>query len=271
MKLPIYQVDAFASATFAGNPAAVCPLEAPLEPRLMQAIAAENNVSETAFIVRRGTEYDIRWFTPKAEIDLCGHATLASAFVVLELLDGGRGRDRVTFSSMSGDLTVSREGGDAGDGKLLSMVFPSRPPTPIEHSSPAARNVAEALGAAPQQVLASRDYVAVFPSESDVRRIAPDMRKLSALDRHAVMITAPGDAHDFVSRFFAPQIGVDEDPVTGSAHCTLIPYWKARLGKSRLRALQCSARGGELACEDRGDKVVMAGRAVLYLEGVIHV
>ena len=267
MKLPLYQVDAFASAAFAGNPAAVCLVESPLPAPLMQSIAAENNVSETAFLMKQGGDYTIRWFTPKAEIDLCGHATLASAFVVFEHLEPGR--ERVTFSSMSGDLKVTREG--TPDGNLLSMIFPSRPPSPVEKSSPAARAVASALGAEPEQILAARDYVAVFASESDVRRLAPDMRKLAQLDRHAVIVTAPGDAHDFVSRFFAPSIGVDEDPVTGSAHCTLIPYWKERLGKSRLRAFQCSARGGELACEDRGAEVVMAGRAVLYLEGSIHV
>ena len=263
MKLPLYQVDAFGSATFAGNPAAVCPLEAPLSDALMQSIAAENNLSETAFFVKRRDAFDIRWFTPKAEVDLCGHATLASAYVVLEILE--RGRERVTFASKSGDLTVTR------DGELLSMLFPARPPAQVDEGSPHVAALIDALGAKPERVLAARDYVAVFARERDVRELAPDMRKLARLDRHAVIVTAPGGAHDFVSRFFAPSIGVDEDPVTGSAHCTLIPYWSKRLGKPRLRALQCSPRGGELTCEDRGESVVMAGRAVLYLEGTIHV
>jgi PhzF family phenazine biosynthesis protein len=267
MKLPLYQVDSFATEVFRGNPAAVCPLDAWLDERTMQAIAMENALSETAFFVREAGSPDrfaIRWFTPKAEIDLCGHATLASAFVLFETLE--RGRSRVTFSSKGGDLVVSRS---ASDPRMLEMIFPSRPPTPCDTPPP---ELARALGKAPKEVLVSRDYVAVYASDDEVRALAPDFTGLAALDRHAVIVTAPGSGDvDFVSRFFAPKLGVPEDPVTGSAHSTLIPFWAKRLGKSELRAAQRSARGGELFCGDRGGSVLIAGRAVKYLEGTIEI
>jgi len=258
-RIPIYQVDAFASGVFSGNPAAVCPLDGWLEDRTLQAIASENNLSETAFFVRDGAEYDLRWFTPAHEIDLCGHATLASAFVIFEFLE--RGAKAVAFRSKSGPLAVQKEDG------LLTLDFPARPPTRCE--TPAA--LSEGLGVEPREAWRSRDYMAVLGSEDEVRRLAPRMEALERLDALGVIATAPGTGADFVSRFFAPRAGVPEDPVTGSAHCTLIPYWAARLGKTRLKALQVSRRGGELTCELRGDRVAIAGRAALYLEGVIQV
>jgi len=258
MKLPIYQVDAFASQVFAGNPAAVCPLEAWLDDARMQAIAGENNLSETAFFVRAGGAYQLRWFTPVCEVDLCGHATLASAFVIFERLD--RRAEAVRFDTRSGELTVRR----AGD--LLAMDFPSRPP----QACPANPALAEALGRPPVEILVSRDFLALYESEDAVRGLAPDMQALARLGRF-VIVTAPGDTVDFVSRFFAPSAGVPEDPVTGSAHSTLVPYWAARLGKPNLHALQVSRRGGELWLEDRGERVGISGAAVMYLEGTITV
>ncbi len=267
MKIPLYQVDAFASEVFGGNPAAVCPLERWLDERLMQAIAAENNLAETAFFVRRPgggragdvRDYDIRWFTPAAEVDLCGHATLASAYAVLHYLEPGRAS--VTFHSRSGPLVVER-GGD-----LLAMEFPSRPPDPC--APPA--GLAEALGAAPRETLTSRDLLAVFASEEEVRALRPDLERVRGLGVFGVIVSAPGSDCDFVSRFFAPLMGVPEDPVTGSAHCTLVPYWSRRLGKRTLHARQISARGGELFCEDLGERVIIAGRAAPYLQGTIEV
>jgi PhzF family phenazine biosynthesis protein len=260
VRIPIYQVDAFSSRVFAGNPAAVCPLPAwPEQDALLQSIAAENNLSETAFLVGREGRYRIRWFTPAAEVDLCGHATLASAWVVFQRLEPGK--RFVTFDSKSGPLAVDR------DGELLALDFPARPPE--ECAAPA--ELVRGLGLAPRSVLASRDYLAVYPSEQDVRSLEPDMDKLAKLDRLGVIVTAPGEKADFVSRFFAPKVGVPEDPVTGSAHCTLVPYWARRTGKTRLEALQVSRRGGELRCEARGERVTIAGAAALYLEGTIEV
>lgn len=257
MKIPIYQVDAFTHEVFGGNPAAVCPLESWLPPATMQAIALENQLSETAFFVPAETPIRIRWFTPKAEVDLCGHATLAAASVYLETL--APDRDEVVFESQSGPLGVRRESG------LYAMDLPSRPPAPSE-VPPA---LVEALGAHALLWLKARDWMGVFRNEADVRAIEPDFGALAAFDK--VIVTAPGSESDFVSRFFAPSVGVNEDPVTGSAHCTLTPYWAKRLGRQRLSARQLSARGGELLCEDRGDRVSVAGRTVRYLEGTIFV
>jgi PhzF family phenazine biosynthesis protein len=259
MRLPIFHVDAFTSQVFRGNPAAVCPLESWLDDATLQSIAAENNLSETAFLVGREGAYDIRWMTPTQEVDLCGHATLASAFVLF----GGaeKGRDEVLFRSRSGLLKVRREA------DLLTLDFPSRPPKAVTASD----DLLEGLGRPPREVWAARDYLAVYDREEDVRALAPDMDRLARLDQFAVIVTAPGARVDFVSRFFAPRAGIDEDPVTGSSHCTLVPFWSKRLGKKRLHALQVSARGGELFCEDRGDRVAISGRAVRYLEGTIEV
>jgi PhzF family phenazine biosynthesis protein len=260
MDLPLYQVDAFASRLFAGNPAAVCPLERWLEPALLQAIAAENNLSETAYFVRTGEVYELRWFTPKVEVDLCGHATLASAFVILEYLDPEK--SEVRFQTRSGELRVSR----AGQG-MLALDFPARPPVRCADSAA----LSEALGRPPRELWESRDYMALYDSEDEVRALAPDMARLAAVDHFAVIVTAPGRDADFVSRFFAPAKGIAEDPVTGSAHTTLTPYWAQRLGKTSLRALQVSERGGELHCEHRGERVSIAGRVAPYLKGTITV
>lgn len=259
MKLRLFQVDAFASRVFAGNPAAVVPLERWLDDATLQAIAAENNLPETAFLVGGDGAYEIRWMTPTEEVDLCGHATLASGWVVMNELDPGR--REVAFRSRSGPLQVLERG------ERLALDFPSRPPQPADAERP---QVVEALGRAPSLLLASRDYLAVFDSEAQVKALEPDMAKIAALDRLGVIATAPGSDCDFVSRFFAPGAGIPEDPVTGSAHCTLVPYWSKRLGKSRLFARQVSKRGGELWCEDRGERVEIAGHAVKFLEGVIE-
>ncbi len=259
MKLRLYQIDAFASRAFTGNPAAVVPLDRWLPDATMQAIAAENNLSETAFFVGEKGYFQIRWMTPTDEVDLCGHATLASAWVVFHEIEDGR--TEVHFRSKSGPLRVT------ADGDRLALDFPSRPPEPADASSAA---LAEALRARPRAVFASRDYMAVFESEEEVRALNPDVARVAALDRMAVIATAPGRDCDFVSRFFVPSLGIPEDPVTGSAHCTLVPYWSQRLGKTSLFARQVSARGGELWCENRGERVSIAGRCVKYLEGTIE-
>ena len=259
MNIPIYQVDAFTLGPFSGNPAAVCPLEAWLDDATLQSIAAENNLSETAFIVASAEGYDLRWFTPALEVDLCGHATLAAAYVVLNHLRPDL--DAVTFATLSGKLVVGRD----GDG--LTMDFPARAPTQVA-VSPA---LSDALGEAPSEVHASRDIVAVYADEACVRRLSPDQARLLALDEGlGVIATARGDTVDFVSRFFVPKAGIAEDPVTGSAHCTLVPFWAERLGKSHLVAHQVSARGGELHCEHRGDRVTLSGQCTLFLTGSIH-
>ena len=260
MKIPLYQVDAFAGRPFAGNPAAICPLEKWLPDETLQSIATENNLSETAFYVRDGAEYELRWLTPAVEVDLCGHATLASACVILEIRREIAG-PRVVFQTKSGELAVER------DGDLYALDFPSRPAKPCA----AQPGLAEALGAGPKMVLAARDYLCVYESEEQVAGLAPNMAKLAELDRFAVIVTAPGRDCDFVSRFFAPSKGVPEDPVTGSAHCTLIPYWAEQLGKTKLFARQISRRGGELWCELRGERVRIAGRAARYMQGVIEI
>ncbi|MBV9825700.1 MAG: PhzF family phenazine biosynthesis protein [Alphaproteobacteria bacterium] len=259
--IPLYQVDAFSAGPFSGNPAAVCPLAAWLPDATMQSIAAANNLAETAFFVAEGEGYRLRWFTPTTEVDLCGHATLASAYVVFAFL--APWRRQVTFQTQqAGPLTVSRAG------KQLAMDFPARPPAPCAMSEA----LAAALGRPPAALLAARDYLAVYDSAAEVAALRPDFAAVAALDKFAVIVTAPGrDGIDFVSRFFAPARGIDEDPVTGSAHCTLIPYWAERLGKDRLEARQISRRGGTLSCERRGDRVTIAGRATLYLEGRITI
>ncbi|HXG59560.1 MAG TPA: PhzF family phenazine biosynthesis protein [Thermoanaerobaculia bacterium] len=258
-KLRQYQVDAFASRPFEGNPAAVCPLDRWLDDRLMQSIAAENNLSETAFFVPTAKGFHLRWFTPVAEVDLCGHATLAAAHVVFGTL--GWPKDAVTFATRSGDLTVTR------DGDRLWMDFPSRPPRPVE--APAA--LLDGLRVAPVEVLAADDWVVVLRDEAAVRSIAPDFPRLRQAGLRGVTVTARGETADFVSRFFAPGLGIDEDPVTGSAHCELAPYWAPKLGSSRMRAQQVSKRGGEVLCELRGDRVLLGGTAITFMEGWIDV
>jgi PhzF family phenazine biosynthesis protein len=259
MEIPFYQVDAFTGEVFRGNPAGVCLLKSWPSDEVLSSIAAENNLSETAFLVPREEYYHLRWFTPQTEVDLCGHATLASGHVVLQYVDPGAGR--VKFASRSGPLAVMRRG------DLLVLDFPSRPPRPC--APPA--GLEAALGASPVEVLGARDLVAVFEDQAAIEAMDPDIGALAALDWFAVVVTAPGRDCDFVSRFFAPRAGIPEDPVTGSAHCTLVPYWAARLGKRELHARQLSRRGGELFCADKGDRVEVGGHAVTYLRGAIVV
>jgi predicted PhzF superfamily epimerase YddE/YHI9 len=261
VKAPFWHVDAFTGSLFGGNPAGVCLLEAWPVAAVMQKIATENNLPETAFVVLRGSAAaELRWFTPAVEIDLCGHATLAAAHV---LFCRGWPAASVQFSTQSGPLAVEKRG------DLLVMDFPSRPALPCETPAILLRG----LGRDPVEVRGARDYLAVYVSEEDVRALSPDMAQLARIDRMGVIATAPArDPRDcdFVSRFFAPGVGIPEDPVTGSAHCTLIPYWARRLRKSTLHARQVSARGGELFCEDAGDRVKIGGRAVTYLAGEIE-
>lgn len=259
MEIPLYQIDAFTGRVFGGNPAAVCPLRTWLPDETMQAIAAENNLSETAFFVPEGEDFDLRWFTPATEVDLCGHATLAAGALLLSKL--APSRSAVRFHTASGVLEVVK------DGEWFAMDFPAWEAKPAKSAA-----VAEALGAAPVEVLSNqRDYLAVFEREADIRALAPDFDKLGKLDRAGMIVSAPGDEVDFVSRFFAPAMGICEDPVTGSAHCALTPYWSKRLNKASLNARQISARGGELICELRGERVVIRGRAAFYLEGSIRI
>jgi PhzF family phenazine biosynthesis protein len=262
MPAPLFHVDAFTSTPFAGNPAAVCPLDNWLDDNLLQSVASENNLSETAYLVRRGEDYELRWFSPRCEVKLCGHATLASAFVVLNILEPGR--ETVRFETRrSGPLTVRRQE------NLLSMDFPALPPWVC--ADPPAELI-EGLGSkdVPSSILQIEDnYFVVYASEDDVRRIRPDFALLEKLHPAGVAVTAPGKDADFVSRYFAPSYGIPEDPVTGSIHCSLTPYWAERLGKNNLHARQVSQRGGELWCELAGTRIAIKGNAVLILRGSI--
>lgn len=257
MKLSLYQVDAFSNRVFGGNPAAVCPLESWLPDDAMQSIAAENNLSETAFFVRNGSEYDLRWFTPLTEVDLCGHATLATAYIIFSELDAVK--DEVAFNTRSGKLKVIKRE------DWLYMDFPSMPPRP-DHAL-----LDEALGVKPQAIFSAGMYhFAVLRDENQVRELQPDLVAISKLERLGVIVTAPGSDCDFVSRAFGPKLGIPEDPVTGSAHCLLTPYWAARLHKRELFARQLSRRGGELRCKLNGDRVEIAGQAVMFMRGEIN-
>lgn len=258
MELDIYQVDAFASEVFYGNPAAVVPLYEWLSDDLMQNIAMENNLSETAFFVRKGEYFELRWFTPEAEVDLCGHATLATAHVLYTALDYDD--PAVVFETQSGRLFVDREG------DVYSMDFPAWPVREIQVTE----RVTKAVGVRPSELfMGERDMMAVFENESDVRDMEPDFRLVSQLDGMGLICTAPGLDYDFISRTFVPEQGIPEDPVTGSAHCTLVPFWAGRSGKNDLRAYQASRRGGELNCRYLGDRVKIAGRAVTYMTGTV--
>lgn len=259
MNLEIYQVDAFTTKSFGGNPAAIVPLDKWLPDETMQNIALENNLSETAFFVRNGDVYELRWFTPTFEIDLCGHATLASAFVIFDVL--GTSEKILRFQTKSGTLSVEK------DNDSLVLDFPARPATKCEVPA----GLIEAIGKEPKEILKARDYLMVYETEDEVREINPNFAELLKVPTHAVIITARGTDCDFVSRFFAPEVGVFEDPVTGSAHCTLIPYWAEVLSKTELFARQVSARGGELFCKLDGDRVKIGGHATLYLKGEIYV
>lgn len=260
MRQKIYQVDAFTDQMFGGNPAAVCVLQSWLPATLMQQIALENNLAETAFLVKVNDGYEVRWFTPAVEVDLCGHATLASAYVLFHYYS--HEGDEITFQSCrSGTLTVTRK----PDGQL-TLDFPADELREVSLS----QDLVGAMGKHPEQVLQGKtDLLFVYPSEADIVSLEPDMRVLSQLGGRGVIVTAPGDDVDFVSRFFAPQSGIDEDPVTGSAHTTLTPYWAEKTGKKQFTAIQLSSRKGHLQCALEGDRVLISGHAVPYLEGEI--
>ena len=255
MTLKLYQIDAFSNKIFEGNPACVMPLDVWLDDTLMQKIAMENNLSETAFFVPKGEDFEIRWFTPTKEVNLCGHATLASAYVLFELLDYDK--EEIVFHSKSGKLHTKREG------DLIRMDFPSE--APVACKTPCA--IVEAFGIEPVEVLQSVDYIVVFEGGIDLRAIKPDFEALKRLDLRGVCITTSDNQYDFVSRFFAPNYGIDEDSVTGSAYTQLMPYWAKRTGKNKLFSKQVSKRGGELICELRGDRVSIAGKAVCCIVG----
>lgn len=259
MKLPIFQVDAFTERIFGGNPAAVCPLKSWLKEETMQQIAAENNLSETAFFVQKGNEYELRWFTPELEVDLCGHATLATAHVLFEHL--GYDKDEIHFQTKSGLLIVSKEG------ERLKMDFPTDDMPKVD--PPAV--LFQALGVRSDQVFASDDYMVVLDSEEDVKNVEPDFSILSEVNARGIIVTAPGDEVDFVSRFFAPRAGISEDPVTGSAHTKLTPYWSKILGKNTLEARQISKRVGALTCINKGERTEILGKAITYMTGEITI
>lgn len=261
MKHTIYQVDAFTNKLFGGNPAAVVPLEQWIDAATMQMIAAENNLAETVFFVPKDNGYHIRWFTPELEIDLCGHATLASAFILYEYL--GYSKPQIIFYSKSGELIVTR------DGDKLQLNFPARMPDRVSDYPEA---LLKGLGITdPLGVYKSRDYVVEVTTEKEVLRVVPDISLLNQVDVIGIIVTAPGSDCDFVSRFFAPNCGIPEDPVTGSAHSTLIPFWAEKLGKEKLHARQLSKRGGELWCQNAGERVTMSGNCVFYMKGEIDV
>jgi PhzF family phenazine biosynthesis protein len=260
MELPIFQIDAFSSRRFGGNPAAVVILEEGwLADDSLQAIAAENNLSETAFILPTSEPFPLRWFTPKIEVDLCGHATLASAWVLLRHYFPAQ--SQVKFTTRAGELTVARKGSQ------LAMDFPARPGERV----PVSEEMITALGKKPIEAYFARDLLVIFATEAEVQALKPNLELVAALEAFALIASAKGNEVDFVSRFFAPRAGISEDPVTGSAHCTLIPYWAGRLGKDVLVARQISARGGELICEKKRDRVLIGGDAVEYLRGTISV
>ena len=261
MLTPIFQIDAFTTRRFAGNPAAVMPMDRFLDDATLQAIAAENNLAETAFLVPEGGDYRLRWFTPTVEVPLCGHATLASAAAVMERLEPGR--DKVIFHTASGPLTVNRTNGG------YVMDFPARPSEPV--ATPP--GLAQALGVVPVEVLSDTfNFIALLENAQLVRELAPDIAAIARMDRSGVVVTAPGDeTYDFVSRYFAPAKGIPEDPVTGGAHCALAPYWSKRLGKATFRAYQASRRGGEITCRLAGDRVELEGSCVFYLEGEVEI
>lgn len=260
-KIKIFQVDAFAKDLFKGNPAAVCLLEQWLTDERMQSIAFENNLSETAFVIRKADYFEIRWFTPTVEVDLCGHATLASACVIFNHTDF-LAEEIIFLSPRSGELRVRK------DGKKFYLDFPADEFAQCNHLP----EITKGIGVKPLELYRGKtDYMAVLASEEDVRKIQPDFDAISKLDARGLIVTAPGNNVDFVSRFFGPQSGVNEDPVTGSAHTTLAPYWSAKLGKPELDAKQISARGGDLHCRDAGSRIFIGGEAQLYLTGEIHV
>ncbi len=265
MNIPIYQVDAFTTEIFGGNPAAICPLDHWLDTETMQKIAMENSVAETAFFVQKHNGFEIRWFTPEIEMDLCGHATLAAAHVIWEHLH--HSNNAITFASKSGDLHVSQTDQSSHSKTRITLDFPSRMPAPASIPD----ELCGVFTIAPQEVYQSRDYVFVYDNEEQIRNLTPDTQLFDRinLDPGGLIITSKGETVDFVSRFFTPQASILEDPVTGSAHCSLIPFWAERLGKTTLTAQQLSHRQGTLWCESRGDRVSISGNALTYLIGHI--
>lgn len=255
----IYQIDAFTDHVFGGNPAAVCPLENWLTDEKMQQIAMENNLSETAFFVQENDSFYIRWFTPEMEIDLCGHATLASAHVIFFHM--GYKNEVIKFRYGKGKLSVK---------KGLELLYMDFPAVNSEKTKITVKIVLS-LGKQPLEVLKARDLMVVFKTEKEIMELEPNFIELASIDHFGMIATAPGDNVDFVSRFFAPRAGINEDPVTGSAHCMLIPYWADRLGKNKLNALQLSKRKGKLSCEYKGDRVEIGGKAFTYLVGEINI
>lgn len=261
MKLQIYQVDAFTKKVFGGNPAAVCPLDEWLSDEIMQKIAMENNLAETAFFVQKNNQYEIRWFTPAVEVDLCGHATLATAHVLFSHLNH-EGKTIRFFSHRSGELTVTK------NKDFLTLNFP----TDLYEKVEMPIFISACFQIEPIEAYKGKtDFMFVFKNEAEIKNIQPDFKQISALDGRGAIVTAPGEQVDFVSRFFAPQSGIDEDPVTGSAHTTLTPYWSKKLGKDSLSALQLSERKGELFCKYMGERVEISGNAVTYLVGEIDI
>lgn len=259
MKIPFYVIDAFTRKVFGGNPAAVCPLDSWLPDEVMQKIGMENNLSETAFFAREGEGYRLRWFTPTVEVNLCGHATLATSFVIFNYLDPEA--QSITFDSRGGPLSVTR------DGERITLDFPAWRPEACE--APAA--LIEGLGVRPLEVMRSQiGYVAVLGSEDEVRGLKPDMQSFIKLEGQGVLVTARGRESDCASRYFAPGAGIPEDPATGSAYCTLTPYWSEKLRKREIHARQVSARGGEMFCTYNGDRVKISGHAARYSEGFIY-
>jgi len=252
-----YVVDAFTDVLFKGNPAGVCILENELDVSIMQNIAAENNLSETAFVLKQDGYYSLRWFTPKAEIDLCGHATLGSAFVITNFIDTNT--DKMRFETKSGTLIVDWKG------DLYVLDFPSRKPQKAEITP----QMEQAVGVSVCEAYISRDLLLLLKDERQIQNLAPDFELIKQIADHAVIVTAKGDNADFVSRVFAPNVGIPEDPVTGSTHTTLIPFWSDRLNKDKMIARQLSKRGGTIFCENCGDRVKMAGKAILYLQGEV--
>lgn len=259
MKLPIYQIDAFAKNAFEGNPAAICPLDTWLPDEVLLSVAEENNLSETAYFIKTNNGYHIRWFTPTTEVDLCGHATLAAAFVIFNEL--GYKENSISFESKSGILKIEK------NNDLFIMDFPSQPPTTCELPA----EIQQAFNVVPTECLKSEDYILVLNNENEVLNAKPKLGLLKNIDRRGVIITAPSGNYDFVSRFFAPKYGINEDPVTGSAHTQLAPYWANQLNQTKLHAKQVSKRGGELICELMGDRVTISGYATKYLQGSIEI
>lgn len=260
MKLAIYQLDSFTNTRFRGNPAAVIPLGEWIGVNLMQKIAAENNLAETAFFAKEGENFHIRWFTPKTEVDLCGHATLAAAAVIIEKL--GFKNKEILFKSRSGLLKVWKESNG------YTLDFPTDKIVEIKEN----KELSEAIGITPEKIFKGKeDYLLIYPREQEILKIKPDFKALARLGKRGVIVSAPGNNVDFVSRFFAPAAGIDEDPVTGSAHTTLTPYWSERLGKKELNAMQISQRGGNLMCRLKGDRTEISGRVAFYLEGLIEI